>query len=881
MNADSTALLKSPRTDVPIIPEVKALERDRLLTMGKGHPILVAEAPSGYGKTVLAHSWLRHAPAGCRRVWVSLNDPARDPAVFLERLILALTGTRPAERAAILDDEANRAERFAEIAEALASSQQPVWMVFDDVHSLAGSSSRLYLHRLLLGSGPSLRIFITMQPLEVDVGLGELTADGKVCWINADALILTRDEIEALALLRNYSQPSAQQLDWLTNATQGWPALVQLALTTLGSGPQLSCNLSRLGPVREYIYERFLARLQPTDRDLLWTLACIGSAPLDLLRALAPPPADPNVALPRLIALGIVQQEGSGKGMSIHLHPVVCEAVLRMLVHDRGDSRLALVLAAARWHWHQGLGTIAVRLLLESAPEHLDLAHAWLLELATPLNFKHGQHQTLVDLAEHWERIAGRHEPRLDRFTAWALIFLRRFASAQERLERALVADPEETDEVQLQKAVICALRDDYDNAGTLANDWLHRHGEEISFNVGAAWVVHAFQLKCAGDIAGARTSLCEAHSRYNQAQYAYGTAWAHVVGALTMIKIGRHRDALAEVEHGVEHCRAVSGHRAMLRSIEAYVRYERNELITARDMLDEALPLLPAQGIVDTIVLGFATAARLRVAAGDLGAALDILSEGERCGAQRGFPRLSLCLAAEQALILARSGATMQARQAAEMAGLVPTTKQSGGLRWDRASRLHARLALADGDASLALALVAPLLKRSRTAKQSYKLCELLILSAMADDQLGHEAAAFESLREALMLGAGEHYLRVFIDEDAVLLALIRRWLKCSRLTARTRAGTTWAERILGLAESKHHAHSPSVEAPLQSLNRRELQILALLDQGLSNAEIAARCFLVEGTIKWNLHNLYGKLGVRSRTSALRIAREQGILRN
>ena len=49
----------------------------------------------------------------------------------------------------------------------------------------------------------------------------------------------------------------------------------------------------------------------------------------------------------------------------------------------------------------------------------------------------------------------------------------------------------------------------------------------------------------------------------------------------------------------------------------------------------------------------------------------------------------------------------------------------------------------------------------------------------------------------------------------------------------------------------------------------------------GRSNAEIAARCFLVEGTIKWNLHNLYGKLGVRSRTAALRAARAHGILQS
>lgn len=885
MSADSSVPNRAHHTAAIQNSAIKDIERARLLALDKGQPVLVAEAPSGYGKTVLAQSWMRRAPAECRCVWVSLNEAARDPAVFLERLTSTLTGVKPADREAVLDDEADRAERFAEIAEELSGAQQPVWMVVDDAHCLAGSPSRLYLQRLLLGTGPYLRIFITMQPLELDVGLGELTAKGKVCWINAGALALTRDEVEALALLRNH-QPSTQQLDWLTRATQGWPALVQLALATPGGSTHLPGNIARLGPVREYIYERFLARLQPAERDLLWTLACIGNAVLGLLRALSPSQPDPNAVLPRLFALGIVQQEDSGDDLSVHLHPVVCEAVLRVLAPDRGETKPALMLAAARWYWRQGSGVAAVRLLLEAGPEHLETTHAWLLDLATSLNFKHGQHQTLVDLAEQWECAAERYESKLDRMVAWALIFQRRFAAAQERLERALTARSgvDAADEVQLQRAVIYALSDDYDNAGMLAHAWLKRHSSEISFNVGAAWTVYGFQLKCAGDISGALSALRQAHACHNKAQSAYGTAWAHVVGALAMVKVGRYRDALAEVEQGLERCGSASGlggHRAMLRGVEAFVRYERNEIAVARDILDEALPLLPAQGVVDTIVLGFTTAARVRAADGNLGAALDMLSEGERCGVQRDFPRLSLSLLAEQALILARSGATVQARQTSEAAGLVPTSGQDGGLQWDRAGRLYARLALADGDTSHALGLLAPLISHARAAKQSFKLCELLVLSALAEDQRDREADAFDVLGEALALAAAEQYVRVFLDESSELQGLLRRWLNSCGLTARSRPEAAWAEQICSAIETTQTEHEPTAEALIRPLNRREQQMLTLLDQGLSNAEIAARCFLVEGTVKWNLHNLYVKLGVRSRTAALRAARERGILQH
>ncbi|PTU28239.1 response regulator transcription factor [Stenotrophobium rhamnosiphilum] len=79
----------------------------------------------------------------------------------------------------------------------------------------------------------------------------------------------------------------------------------------------------------------------------------------------------------------------------------------------------------------------------------------------------------------------------------------------------------------------------------------------------------------------------------------------------------------------------------------------------------------------------------------------------------------------------------------------------------------------------------------------------------------------------------------------------------------------------------------SALVEAPaeatpedplLASLNKRERQILALLNYGLSNAQLAQRCFISEGTVKWYLHNLYGKFEVRNRTSLVRAVREKGI---
>ncbi len=63
------------------------------------------------------------------------------------------------------------------------------------------------------------------------------------------------------------------------------------------------------------------------------------------------------------------------------------------------------------------------------------------------------------------------------------------------------------------------------------------------------------------------------------------------------------------------------------------------------------------------------------------------------------------------------------------------------------------------------------------------------------------------------------------------------------------------------------------------EELTKRELSILKRLETGLSNKEIAEAIFVSEGTLKWHLHNVYGKLNVKNRSGAMIRARALGIL--
>lgn len=71
---------------------------------------------------------------------------------------------------------------------------------------------------------------------------------------------------------------------------------------------------------------------------------------------------------------------------------------------------------------------------------------------------------------------------------------------------------------------------------------------------------------------------------------------------------------------------------------------------------------------------------------------------------------------------------------------------------------------------------------------------------------------------------------------------------------------------------------HQPGTQLA-ESLTEREMQVLQLIDQGLSNAEIAERLTLASSTVKTHINNLYGKLGVQSRVRAIRQARTLGLI--
>jgi len=72
----------------------------------------------------------------------------------------------------------------------------------------------------------------------------------------------------------------------------------------------------------------------------------------------------------------------------------------------------------------------------------------------------------------------------------------------------------------------------------------------------------------------------------------------------------------------------------------------------------------------------------------------------------------------------------------------------------------------------------------------------------------------------------------------------------------------------------------TPSAPLPLdEPLTRKEIRVLQLLAEGYSNSAMAEKLFVSDSTVRTHLRNINLKLGARSRTQAVAIARKRAVI--
>lgn len=903
----------------PLLGASTPMHRPRLdlpESVRQGHcTVISVVAPAGHGKTTLMAQWmtaLRQKACAC--AWLTLDHSDNDPARFLRHLIAALqrSGIHAGDATlAHLSD--TLASQFRSVTESLAmdlgSSPQRLMLMLDDVHVLH-EETVLDIIDWLLHYAPS-QIQITLgSRTDLPWRLGSLRVRGQLHELDHKQLLFTIQEARDVCHQHATPTLSDDELQLLMSRTEGCPTALELALVALRSHttePHLASRLieqfaNNSDDAVSYLCQHLLGHQPPVWRKLIMSLSMLHRFDAELARE-ASGLHDGGHLLTQLQGIRAFLISTDSIGQTCQLHELLRACFKQHFLTTAPDEARQVLIRAAQWRWHHGKQEEAMAYALEA--QAWDLATPWLATCMPDIAQKRGE----LQLALQWmNRIPTEW---LDRYPqiridyAFALSFfpqkpevatqLRALQAIRLRLMQGEPPDHRTIDQIDcamaFQRVLSLGLTDQGHPARHAAQDWLARWPHAPALQRGIVGNVLCFGYKTTGELDQGQQIAQMARAWLEQDHAWYGLAWNASLEAVLHLKRGSYPLARAACQRGLRiienHMNGHRTHASVQHVLLAAIDYEADDLAGAQRHMDHSLDSLAQYGGADILIVGWLTRARLRFAQHDIEGGLNVLHEGRTLALRRGLPRVLVSLVAETCIQLCRAGRHTEARTLARSQGLDtfppyvneapdnPYQDLLGGIQADRAQRVAARLLLPTHPAQVMADLSMPI---ARCAQRGLirKQIELLILQALAAHACHRKPDARQALGQALALAAQHDHVRIFKDDEAALRPVLATWKPTTPLSPQAQA--LWQKLMTterAPLDEGDHPDSPNAHG----LTRREIAILQRLASGLSNKEIAEAIFISEGTLKWHLHNIYGKLGSKNRTGALTQARAIGAI--
>jgi LuxR family maltose regulon positive regulatory protein len=276
---------------------------------------------------------------------------------------------------------------------------------------------------------------------------------------------------------------------------------------------------------------------------------------------------------------------------------------------------------------------------------------------------------------------------------------------------------------------------------------------------------------------------------------------------------------------------------------------------------------------------------ARIKEAQGDLEGALDLLDEAERVYIRGPIPDVRP-IGALKTRVWVGQGRLAEAMAWASERGLAVDDDLNYLSEIEHITLARLLIARYKSEQEVyhitgAMGLLERHLQAAEAGGRTGSVIEILVLQALAHEAQGDITRALVPLERALTLAEPEGYVRIFVDEGSPMAQLLRE-------AAAQGMMPDYTGKLLAVFEVEAQKHEdksylpPAVSSSqplIEPLSQRELEVLQLIAQGLSNREISERLFLALSTVKGHNRIIFGKLQVQRRTEAVARARELGLV--
>jgi LuxR family transcriptional regulator, maltose regulon positive regulatory protein len=919
LNALLATKLYVPRPRPHLVPRSHLIER---LQQGVERALTLVSAPAGFGKTTLLAQWLAHSHIPV--AWLSLEPEDNDATRFLSYVLAALQtldaslGTtaltllhspQPAPVETVLTVLTN---------ELLSRAGEEFVLVLDDYHVITAESLHQGMSFLLEHLPPQLHLIFATRT-DPPLPLARLRVQGQLCEIRTAELRFDEAEVSAFleTVMGLHLLPEAMAT--LQSRTEGWIAGLQLAALSLQGRADVADFLTAFSGnhrfVLDYLSDEVFSRQPASVQSFLLHTSILDrlSGPLcDAVSGQEDEMLSGQAMLEALDKANLFVVPLDDERGWYRYHHLFAEVLRSRLQQAEPMLVPELHQRASLWYEQHELPIEAVQHAL--AASDFERATRLIEPIALPIALQ-GHIYMVLDWLKALPEELVHSRPFLCVSYARLLMFTNQLQAAEELLQQAEESIQElPTEQAQTllgwvlsTYAGIAGMSGDVPHAITLAQQALELLPEKEMIPRQGAIITASRAYEVSGDV----TSTTEHEvATVVESLHSTDSLFAAVSSICRLARLhvlqGRLRQAAttyAQVEQAIPQPEVLLG---MFTGLDYYfglgnLLYEWNKLDAAERHLSQGMALVNEMLSVEPYVttLGYTTMARLKQARGNTRAALAILDALAHLAGKRHFPTLVLTqVSAVRVQLELTQGYLTSAIDWAKSSGL---SAKDEDLPYPREVEylVLARVRIAQGrdDPAApflleALHLLNRLLHDAETKARMGSVLEILVLRALALEAQHDRAGALSTLERTLLFAEPEGYIRIFVDEGAPMATLLRhayaRGIVTSYVTtllAEFAEGQTMVpEQAIAIQDQPLHSKHSSTKIRASSnkmtaastshgLTSREQEVLHLVAQGLSDAQIAEVLVISPRTVNAHLRSIYSKMRVTSRHAAMHYA--------